>query len=93
MTDQPTHGDLRDLLIRLDERMQAGFDAVHLSIGKPSDDGKGGSGLWGEVRRTQVDLAALTALRNQGVGLIAAVGLFGVLIVLGVKQWIAQVMS
>lgn len=68
--------------------MTAGFEAIALAIGKPSDDGKGGSGMWGEIRRTQSDLSSLTALRNQGIGLIAAVTLFGTLIVLGVKQWV-----
>lgn len=88
MSDQPTHGDLRDLLTRLDAKMEAGFAAVHLSIGEPSSDGKGGSGIWGEVKRTQNDVAGLLDMKKQGVGFVAAVALFATLIILGIKGWV-----
>jgi len=88
MSDQPTHGDLRALLVSLDERMEAGFRAVHVSIGEPSDDGMGGSSLWGEIKRTQNDVAGLLDMKKQGVGFVAAVAMFATLIILGIKGWV-----
>jgi len=62
-------------------------------IGRRSDDGKGGSGLIGEMARLQRDVGELLALKNQGIGLIIAVSIFGVLIVLGIRQWIAGIIG
>ena len=63
------------------------------AIGERSDDGKGGSGLVGEIARLQRDMSEIIALKNQGVGLIVAVYIFGVLIVLGIRQWIANILA
>lgn len=58
------------------------------AIGERSPDGKGGTGLVGEIARLQRDMAELIALKNQGVGIIVAVSIFGVLIVLGLRNLI-----
>ena len=58
------------------------------AIGERSADGKGGTGLVGEIARVQRDLAELIALKNQGIGLIIAVSIFGALIVLGLRNLI-----
>ena len=50
--------------------------------------GLGGTGLVGEIARLQRDMAELIALKNQGVGIIVAVSIFGVLIVLGLRNLI-----
>lgn len=63
------------------------------AIGERSPDGKGGTGLVGEIARVQRDLAELIALKNQGIGLIIAISIFGVLIVLGIRQWIVGVIA
>lgn len=66
---------------------------IHRSIGEMSQDGKGGSGLSGEIARLQRDVSEIIALKNQGIGLIIAVSIFGVLIVLGIRQWIGGVIG
>ena len=63
------------------------------AIGDLSQDGKGGSGLVGEIARLQRDVSEIIALKNQGIGLIIAVSIFGVLIVLGIRQWITGIIG
>lgn len=63
------------------------------AIGELSQDGKGGSGLSGEIARLQRDVSEIIALKNQGIGLIIAVSIFGVLIVLGIRQWITGIIG
>ena len=75
MPETPSHGDLRDLITRLDERMTHGFESIHQSIGHPSDDGKGGSGLWGELRRTQAIVDNQNSLLSAGRGFLIAITL------------------
>ena len=58
-----------------------------------SQDGKGGTGLAGEIARLRRDVSEIIALKNQGIGLIIAVSIFGVLIVLGIRQWIGNVIG
>ncbi len=71
-------------------KMQRQHEALMDAIGKPADDGKGGSGLFGEVLRLKSDVKGLLDLKTKGLGFIGAVVLFGALIVLGIKGWIAD---
>ena len=73
--------------------MESRLTDVHKSIGEMSQDGKGGTGLAGEIARLQRDVSEIIALKNQGIGLIIAVSIFGVLIVLGIRQWIGGVIG
>lgn len=70
-------------------KMQRQHEALMDAIGKPADDGKGGSGLFGEVMRLKSDVRGLLDLKTKGMGFIGAIVLFGSLIFLGVKGWIA----
>jgi len=69
--------------------MKAQHEALLTAIGKPADDGKGGSGLFGEVLRLKSDVQGLLALKTKGMGFIGAIVMFGALIILGFKGWIA----
>lgn len=82
MPNQPTHHDLEQ---KIDQLLDM--------FGKPSEDGKGGTGLVGQLNRLTVRVDELTDLKNKGVGVIFAVGLFGVLIVLGIRQWIGNMIA
>jgi len=70
------------------EDMRVQHRALLDAIGKPADDGKGGSGLFGEVLRLKTDVRGLLDLKTKGLGFIGAIVLFGALIILGVKGWI-----
>ena len=72
------------------EDMRVQHRALLDAIGKPADDGKGGSGLFGEVLRLKTDVRGLLDLKTKGLGFIGAIVLFGALIVLGIKGWIAD---
>lgn len=71
------------------EEMRAQHAALIAAIGKPADDGKGGSGLFGEVLRLKSDVKGLLDLKTKGMGFIGAIVMFGALIILGFKGWIA----
>ena len=71
------------------EEMRQQHAALISAIGHASDDGKGGSGLLGEVMRLKNDVRGLLDLKTKGMGFIGAIVLFGALIILGVKGWIA----
>lgn len=43
------------------------------SLGRPSDDGRGGSGLWGELRRTQAIVDDQNSLIKEGRGFLIAI--------------------
>jgi hypothetical protein len=72
------------------EEMRAQHATLIAAIGKAADDGKGGSGLFGEVLRLKTDVRGLLDLKTKGLGFIGAIVLFGALIVLGIKGWIAD---
>ena len=46
-----------------------------------------------EIARLQRDVSEIIALKNQAIGLIIAVSIFGVLIVLGIRQWIGSIIG
>lgn len=72
------------------EEMRQQHATLIAAIGKAADDGKGGSGLFGEVMRLKNDVRGLLDLKTKGLGFIGAIVLFGALIVLGIKGWIAD---
>jgi hypothetical protein len=75
------------------EEMRQQHAALLSAIGKPADDGKGlgGTGLWGEVLRLKTDVKGLLDLKTKGMGFIGAIIMFGALIILGFKGWIAGI--
>ena len=84
---------IHDDQVRLMTERSALLVKLTEAIGERSQDGKGGSGLVGEIARLQRDVSEIIALKNQGIGLIIAVSIFGVLIVLGIRQWIGNVIG
>lgn len=62
-------------------------------LGKESDDGKSGTGLIGEIRRTGSTVASLSAERNMMRGALAAITAAGVLILAGVKAWVQSLVA
>lgn len=71
--------------------MKSQHEALLTAIGKPAEDGKGmgGSGLVGEVLRLKADVKGLLDLKTKGMGFIGAIVMFGALIILGFKGWVA----
>jgi hypothetical protein len=84
MSETPdTHtllADLKEQITRLSER-----------VGEPAPDGRGGTGLIGDVASVKADVAALKSLRDRGLGALAAITLLGAILVLGFKTWVAQI--
>lgn len=58
---------------------------------EPDSDGKGGKGLIGDVRKMNRDLTGLLDLKSKGLGFIAAVVLFGAIIVAGLIHMVQGV--
>lgn len=58
---------------------------------EPDSDGKNGTGLVGDVRRLQRVMTSLMELKARGAGFLAALGVFGALILLGVAHWVQQI--
>jgi hypothetical protein len=55
---------------------------------EPNSDGEGGTGLVGDVRKLKRDMNGLMNLKAQGAGFLAALTIFGSLILLGVSHWV-----
>lgn len=66
---------------------------VSRTLGVESQDGKSGTGLVGEVRRMSGDVASLLQDRNLLRGAAAAIVGLGVLLLMGVKAWITQIIG
>jgi len=62
-------------------------------VGMVNDQGDGGSGMAGELARTRVQVRQLINLKWAGTGIVAAVTVFGALLLLGVKAWIGDVIA
>lgn len=61
--------------------------AVQAILGeKPNSDGTNGKGLLGDVH-------ALMQLRMKAIGFVAAIGLTGAVLILGVAHWVQSVMQ
>lgn len=72
----------------------AAVTAIKDKLGdEPNSDGSGGKGLIGDLRKTSRDVGALMDLRRTALGFIAAVTLFGALIVLGATKWIEGIVT
>lgn len=63
------------------------------AIGEESSDGKGGSGLMGRIARLQTKVDEIVALKNKGLGIVMAVGLFGAVILMGIRSWIGSILG
>jgi len=72
--------------------MKSQHDALLNAIGKASDDGKGGSGLTGQLLRLQADVRGLLDLKTKGMGVFLAIMFFGALIVAGFKDWLTNLL-
>lgn len=98
----PIHADI---VVRL-ERIEEAIGHITRALGvvgeavekiedkfgvEPDSDGNGGRGLIGDMRKTARDVQGLVDLRNKGIGAVAAVSLFGVLIIAGIVFWIQKV--
>jgi hypothetical protein len=81
--------EVRDALGGMKSQHEKLLDA----IGKPADDGKGGSGLTGQLLRLQADVRGLLDLKTKGMGVFLAVMFFGALIVAGFKDWLTNLLS
>jgi hypothetical protein len=84
-----TNDDLKRLL----EGMNAKVENLARVVGEESDDGKSGTGLFGEVRRATQQVAALKSLRDQGLGLLLGVLIVAAVLGLGVKQAITTMIG
>lgn len=100
MPDQPTHGDLlAEIRGNRDEWRQAitSLSEQHRlilrTLGEPSDDGKGGSGLIGELRRTQATVGELNSLKSMGRGFLVALTITAGMMALAAKAWLASIIA
>jgi hypothetical protein len=82
-----------DDLKRLLEGVNAKVDNLARVVGEESDDGKSGTGLFGEVRRASAELAALKSLRDSGRGLLLGVLILIAVLGLGAKQAITSLIG
>ncbi|RAK52145.1 hypothetical protein [Phenylobacterium deserti] len=74
-----------------DMAIEASLRLISEKLGAESDDGKSGTGIVGELRRTSANVASLMAERNMMRGALAAITAAGTLILLGLKSWILQI--
>ena len=84
-----THAALYDLVSEIRDEVLL----LKKAVGEPNEKNDGGTGLHGEVLRVKADLAGFTNLKNKGIGALAAMTLFGTLILLGIQRWIENVMQ
>jgi len=89
----PTHEDLRVLIEKMSSDMDNGFRKIHDILGASSDDGLGGQGLIGKINRTDAEIKEINNLKNKGMGILAALTVTGVLLILGIKQWIGSIVN
>lgn len=67
-------------------------ESIEQKLGEePDSDGNGGRGLIGDVRKQHRDIQGLLNLRSMAVGAVAAVSLFGALIIAGVIHFIQNI--
>lgn len=82
-----------DDLKRLLEGVNAKVDNLARIVGEESEDGKSGTGLFGEVRRASQEVAALKSLRDRGLGLVLGLLIVAAVLTLGVKQAVSSLMG
>lgn len=78
---------------RFEDHMLSRFDRLEERIGESNDAGTGGTGLTGEVMRTRTQVQGLLDLRAAGKGIMFALALFGGLLILGVQQWVHNLLD
>lgn len=67
--------------------------ALKTVVGAQSEDGMTGTGLAGQLGRTRAQVRQLINLKWAGTGIVAAVTVFGALLLLGVKAWIGDIVE
>lgn len=77
-----SNDELKGLL----ESVNAKVDNLARVVGEESDDGKSGTGLFGEVRRATQEVTALKSLRDRGLGIILGVLILFAVVGIGLKQ-------
>ena len=82
-----------DALTRLLEGVNAKVDHLARVVGEESEDGKSGTGLFGEVRRATQEVTALKSLRDRGLGLLLGILIVAAVLALGVKQAVTTVLG
>jgi hypothetical protein len=82
-----------DELKNLLEGVNAKVDNLARVLGEESEDGKSGTGLFGEVRRASQEVAALKSLRDRGLGLLLGILIVAAVLALGVKQAVTTVLG
>jgi hypothetical protein len=82
-----------DELKHLLEGVNAKVDHLARVVGEESEDGKSGTGLFGEVRRAGQEVAALKSLRDRGLGLLLGILIVAAVLALGVKQAVTTVLG
>lgn len=71
-------------------RVSASIAAVQKELGELSQDGRGGTGLVGQLARTNDRVDQLFKLRYIGGGAFLALSLSGAVLYLGVKAWVVE---
>lgn len=66
---------------------------IHAALGTVNDSGTGGTGLAGQMARTNARVDEIFRLKHMGLGAIVALSLTGALILLGVKAWVVSLFS
>lgn len=69
------------------------LDGLTRVVGEESEDGRSGTGLFGEVRRATQEVAALKSLRDRGLGILLGVLLLLAVLVMGAKQAITTILG
>ena len=82
-----------DELKRLLEGVNAKVDHLARVVGEESEDGKSGTGLFGEVRRATQEVVALKSLRDRGSGLLLGILIVAAVLVMGVRQALTSVIG
>lgn len=87
-------GEIRSDLQLHEQRVSADIEGMRQElekhIGKLSEDGKGGTGLTGQLARTNERVDQLFNLKFAGVGFTLALSLTGAVLLLGLKTWLVE---
>ena len=84
------HEDWRDQVMRTLSRLERNQESMSDRLGKESEDGMGGSGLYGRVIRMEGDVKSLLTDRNFLRGAAALFIALSVFIVSNIKTWAAS---
>lgn len=85
------HPEVYGLLLQLRGEFAAvAGEVAHIrkAIGTENDAGDGGQGIVGRVARMERDVRGLVVIKQRALGAVAAVSLFGALILAGAKVWL-----